>query len=927
MNMSTNPRWARIGELFDGALGQPEKERRTWLARTCPDDQDLREEVLRLLDAHEHSSGILDGPSPADGANSEPDLAARVRDLLAERYVIERELGRGGMATVYLAHERKHSRPVVLKFLNPEIAALWSTDRFEREVQIAARLGHPHILGLIDSGEVDGLLYYVMPFVDGETLGDRMARVGPLPLAEAMVYLHDVADALMYAHRMGVVHRDLKPANIYCSGRHVFLMDFGIAKLLNPAPGQGSITQLGAAIGTPAYMAPEQREADPGIDHRADLYAWGLLAFEMLTGELPTRDMLRGSAGASLAVRRSGVPAEIVDLVTRCLEPVPEERLDDAETIVTAMAGVVAPSTHGLPRLGRPSRRTALITGGIVALAAVVGAVAMFAGRAGGSGGRSGIAQPIAVISLENETGDPSLDTWGRMAGDWLTQGLQQTGIVTVVPWANARQASDRIRAQQAEGQVVDPLEIVSQETGAASVVTGSYYLVGDAIEFRVQIIDAADGRLLSAPPPVAELRDSVHLAIRTLRDRTMGAVAILGDTRFEPIADMARHPPVYEAYQAFDRGLERYNDQDYAEAIVEFHKAYALDTTFAVSQLYAAAAYWNRAEYGHVDSMLKIVQANQGGLSAYHRYRVDFFEAYLAGDGPRTLESIRLAAAEAPGSKANYNLANIALKMDRPREALDALETLDPDRGSMRGWSAYWTQLTHALHLVGEHQRELTASRDMQQRYPDRRIGLALEVRALAATGQVDRIDSVISASQSLPPTTYWSLGAAMVVAGEELQSHGWPDDGRRFLDNAVTWLGEQLEQHPGDRRHRYWLATAYYDLQRWDEAATLFAEIAQEFDRFGYHGMAAVSAARVGDENAERLLPDAGIRTTGSTLAYRGRIAAIRGEPEQAAGLFADAVEQSIDDLPWMHASAYHDLALLETVQGSLPQSLRVH
>ncbi len=924
--MSPDPRWAHIGELFDGALARPREERGEWLAHACPDDEAIREEVLRLLDAHQHSSGILDGPAPADVTGAPRDLAARVRELLADRYVIERELGRGGMATVYLAHERKHARPVVLKFLNPEIAALWSTDRFEREVQIAARLSHPHILGLIDSGEVDGLLYYVMPFVDGETIGDRIARVGPLPLAEAMVFLRDVAEALAYAHRMGVVHRDLKPANIYCSGRHVFLMDFGIAKLLNPTPGQGSLTQLGAVIGTPAYMAPEQLGADPGIDHRVDLYAWGLLAFEMLTGELPARELLQSGAGALLAVRRGDVPPVVADLVTQCLEPVPENRLDDAETIVDAMAGLVAPSSQSLPRFGSRSRRVALIVGGVVAAAAIAGGFAIVGRQVGGGDARTGIAQPIGVVSLVNETGDPSLDTWGRMAGDWITQGLQQTGIVTVVPWSNARQASDRIHAQLAAGQVVDQVEVIRQETGAATVVTGSYYLVGNDIEFRVQIVDAGDGRLLSAPPPVAELRDSVHLAIRTLRDRTMGAVAILGDTRFEPIADMARHPPVFEAYQAFDRGLERYNSQDYAESLVEFHKAYALDTTFAVAQLYAAAAYWNRAEYVQVDSMLKIVRAQQGELSDYHRYRVDFFEAYLAGDGPRTLETIRLAAGEAPGSRAYYDLARTANRMGRPEEALAALETLDPDRGSMRGWSAYWNQLTFALHMVGEHQRELTAARGMQQRYPDRRIGLVLEVRALAAIGQVDRIDSVITASQSLPPTTYWSLGAAMAVAGEELQAHGWPGDGRRFLEQAEAWLQEQLELHPGERRHLYWLGSAYYDLQRWDEAADVFATLAREHGRFGYHGMAAVSAARTGDPDAARLLPDPGIRTTGSTLAYQARIAAIKGDIEQAAALFADAVEQGIDDLAWLHASAYHDLALLETVQGFLPQSLRV-
>src|SRR5438445_5209010 len=221
----------------------------------------------------------------------------RVAAAFADRYRLIRELGSGGMATVYLAEDVRHHRQVAVKVLRPELAATLGAERFTREIETAAQFQHPHILPLLDSGQADGFLYYVMPYVEGESLRDRLAHHGELPIHDAVKVLVEVVDALAYAHAHGVVHRDIKPDNVLLSGRHALVMDFGVAKALSEASGRQRLTTAGIALGTPAYMAPEQAAADPHLDHRVDVYAVGALGYELIAGRPPftassTREVL-----------------------------------------------------------------------------------------------------------------------------------------------------------------------------------------------------------------------------------------------------------------------------------------------------------------------------------------------------------------------------------------------------------------------------------------------------------------------------------------------------------------------------------------------------------------------------------------------------------------------------------------------------------
>src|SRR5437899_3049057 len=214
------------------------------------------------------------------------DPLARLQAALAGRYTIERELGRGGMATVYLAQDRKHHRQVAVKVLKPDLAAALGPERFLREIDTAARLNHPHILPLHDSGEAEGFLFYIMPYVEGETLRNRLDGAGQLPLAEAVQITREVADALRYAHRHDVVHRDIKPENILFEAGHAVVTDFGIARAITAAGGE-KLTGTGIAVGTPGYMSPEQGAASARVDERSDIYSLACVLYEMLVGEPP----------------------------------------------------------------------------------------------------------------------------------------------------------------------------------------------------------------------------------------------------------------------------------------------------------------------------------------------------------------------------------------------------------------------------------------------------------------------------------------------------------------------------------------------------------------------------------------------------------------------------------------------------------------
>ncbi len=370
--------------------------------------------------------------------------AERLTAALADRYRIERELGGGGMSRVFLARELGLNREVVIKVLSADVAAGVSMERFDREIQLAASLQQANIVPLLSAGNADGVPFYAMPFIQGESLRRRLSEQVPLSLPEIVGILRDVARALSYAHARGVVHRDIKPDNVLLSHGAAVVTDFGIAKAVSASrtvSDNRTLTQAGVSLGTPAYMSPEQIAGDPNVDHRADLYAWGCMAYEMLAGDPPfvgtsPHRMLAahlGEAPRPITGRRHDTPPGLAQLVMRCLAKDPsarpagaDELLRELEAVATPVDGSIGP--QGPAARSSPWRRIAIATGVVAVLA--VALIAFVKSRTPGSvGSAAPIDKSIAVLPLANLSGDEADNYFGIGLAEEMTRALAKAGV------------------------------------------------------------------------------------------------------------------------------------------------------------------------------------------------------------------------------------------------------------------------------------------------------------------------------------------------------------------------------------------------------------------------------------------------------------------------------------------------------------------
>ncbi len=520
------------------------------------------------------------------------DAFARLKAALADRYVIERELGAGGMATVYLAEDLRNHRRVAVKVLREDLGASIGPERFQREIEIAARLHHPHILPLYDSGAAGGFLFYTMPYVEGESLRARLDREGELPVADTVRILREVADALAKAHAQGVVHRDIKPDNVMLEDRHALVADFGVAKAVSDASGAAGITTVGVALGTPSYMAPEQAAAEPNVDHRADIYAFGVLAYEMLTGEPPftgksAQQILAAhmtQAPAPVSSRRQSVPEPLAGLIMQCLEKKPADRWQSADQIVTRLESIATPSggmapTQAVAGLKAVGTRSPAIRWLGVAGVAVATILAIWALVLRGKGGPALDSNLVAVLPFRVASGSTDLAYLREGVVDMMATLLTGEGAT-----ARAADPASVIAAWRKRGasETADldaaGTEALARDLGAGRVLAGS--IIGDESKLTIRASLAAVGsRAEPLQATVEGPADSLSSLLRNLAGRLLAQSA--GIAADQSAGLLTGSLPALRAYLL---GQAEYRKGSYDRAIIQYTEALQADSSFALA-------------------------------------------------------------------------------------------------------------------------------------------------------------------------------------------------------------------------------------------------------------------------------------------------------------------------------------------------------
>jgi len=576
------PNWAELEPLLDELLDIPAEARVARILELSQGNPTRQRELEQLVAELEQSTPLLESQAAHRfGELASDDADATLPEVLVGRYRIGKELGRGGMATVYLARDLKHDRDVAIKFIRSDLSASLGDERFLREIEIAARLRHPNIVPLYDSGEASGSLFFVMPYEEGQSLRERLRHSGALPIVDATSVLRDVARALAYAHEHGVVHRDIKPDNVMLSGDAAVVTDFGIAKAVSaalPPASDGTLTQAGTVIGTPAYMAPEQATGDAGVDHRADLYSFGCLAYELFAGHPPFQERSThlliaahlATVPRPIAELRAEVPQAVVDLITRCLAKAPAERPQSARELLPALDGpVVTGAASSPPRSARRTTRARLWV-----------AITVFAAAAGAGyfATRTPSAAPVtlSVLPFANIAGDSAT----AVVADGLSEEV--ASALTRVPGVMVKSRTGALRYR---GQLSPDVTEAGARLKADYIVTalvrqerGRWVLSADLERaadasslWGYQFVIAPDEQTAAAE----SVADSLAATLRRLFPRSIGITPVRSPH------NRASNPEAYRLYVLGQGKLAR-RGQSVQEAVELFRQAIQQDSLFA---------------------------------------------------------------------------------------------------------------------------------------------------------------------------------------------------------------------------------------------------------------------------------------------------------------------------------------------------------
>jgi|GEM_PF-1533444 len=857
-------------------------------------------------------------------------------------YKIVDKLGEGGMGAVYKAEDTTLRRLVALKALtqqmseNPE-----ARERFVREAQAASSLNHSNITTVHELLEDEGEQFIVMEYVEGKTIRD-IVESGHVSIRKALDIIIQAAEALEAAHNKGILHRDVKSANIMVSMEgNVKVMDFGLAHLEE----RSQLTRTGTTMGTLAYSSPEQLTGQL-VDRKSEVFSLGVVFYELLTGQLPFKSPSEGELVFEIINNeqdrpsriRDDIPANVEAVITKMLEKKPElryqgcgELLSDLKAIRSELETTTVEISTSLSAI-RIKKKRLMAIGTAIAVVVIGAVVILFAG----SRGPTLDPNRVAVANFENRTGDESLDHLGGYAAQWIFENLQRLTFINVFPQDDAMYVWNNIQADIASGRLSKrPLQAFAEGTGAGILISGSYYLDGSDIRFHTMVTDAISNKPLGPLDPVVGPSDSPRQAVEHLPGQVMGLLALEFDERLPEEAGRMLSPPSIEAYNAFKEGLESYisagSAEDFSNAITNFYRAIDLDSTYVLPLIYAGislgniiANYGGTAQIPERDSLTAVLVGRRDQLSEYERCWCDWLKENAErepGFRERQYPAMKRAAELAPGSKAVYNYAVAAYRTNRQREAVTALESLNPESGPMKGFYSYFAWKCDAHHLLGEFKKELKSARRAREYFPHRiTLWIGFEVRALAAIGRISKLNKVLNECLSITPTSGWTPAGMMRRAANELEAH---DHGLEIANELRERAIEWYENEPGRAQPRRGsIAIALYFMERWEEARGLFEELAIESpDNVAYQGYLGTLAARRGDrEEALRIsdwLASVDLSTIENRTYWRACIASLLGNEREAVDLLQEALDLGLE---YMRPHADIDLKPLHDYQPFL-------
>jgi serine/threonine-protein kinase len=726
------------------------------------------------------------------------ELRAELEAALQSTYAIERELGRGGMATVFLAQDLRHDRPVALKVLHPELGATLGPERFLREIRLCARLQHPHILTVLDSGEVTRqggvpLLWFTMPYVEGESLRVRLTRERQLPVEDALRIARETADALDYAHRHGVVHRDIKPENILLSGDHALVADFGVARALGG--GGERLTETGLAVGTPSYMSPEQASGERELDGRTDIYALGTVLYEMLAGEPPFSGPTAQAIVARvltesprpLGTTRQGLPSAVDAVIARAMARTPADRYGTAHQFAQALSEAerathrpARPSSSEAARPQPTSSRRPVSLAGVLVLGFALGLGVLFAWRSTHKGAPTPEgARTIAVLPFENMG-----DTTDIYFADGMTDAVR--GKLTGLPGFRVISRGSSIQYKESPKS---PQEI-GAELGTNYLLTGTVRWQKAASGSRVQVspelIDVRDGTTRWQQPFDAALSDVFQMQA-DIAGRVAQALNVALGT--EDRGRLAERPTAnLAAYDAFLKGEEvsggmtEANPPTLRIAALHYEQAVALDSTFALAwaQLSRARSriYVNGVPTPELAEQARTAAERAVTLAPDRvegRIALGFYYSAVNGDVRRELEEYAKARKRWPDHPDLLSATALAeMSTGRWQESVELLRRVvqsDPRSTSAHG------RLARALLWVRRPAEALEISDRTLRLAPGDLITIEEKAMAHLSTGDLARARATIRNPAGVEPTvlaayvaTYWDLGWLLDDAQQQL-------------------------------------------------------------------------------------------------------------------------------------------------------------